>query len=244
MQFESSILDGNGFLRYKVTSEFHLKTVYDFDGVISVSEIMTFDLLPNGELLILLEATLLNVKKLKRSGPEVCQNSLKKMMLDPDLADFKIVCEGTSFPCNKSIMSNQSDVWKTLFSSEKWRENKDNSIKIQDFDSNTVSNMITFIYLAELPGNEKCTVDLLRLADMYAIKSLSDFCEAELLGELTPDNCIEILSVANLLDKEPLKNAALVCVAENFRELRSTEEWKQLIAPDAAILNKILAILN
>jgi hypothetical protein len=224
--------------------EIRLVCVFYYDPVISVSENMTNNLLPNGELLIRLKATLLDVKKLKRSGPEVLQKSLKKMMLDPDLADFKIVCEDKSFPCHKNILANQSEVWKTMFSSENWRENKDNSLEIQDFDSKTVSSMINFIYLAELPENEKCTTELLRLADMYAIKSLSDFCEDEILGELKPDNCIEILNVANLLDKETLKNAALKLVAKNFKTLFSTEKWNQLIAPDAAILNKILAILK
>jgi hypothetical protein len=165
-------------------------------------------------------------------------------MLDPNLADFKIVCEDKSFACHKSILANQSEVWKTMFSSKKWRENKDNSLKIQDFDWKTVSNMINFIYLAELPENEKCTTDLLRLADMYAIKSLSDFCEEELACDLTPDNCIEIWNYATRLEKELLKNAALEFVAKNFKSLISTENWNQLIAPDAAILNKILIILK
>ena len=165
-------------------------------------------------------------------------------MLDPDLADFKIICNDKTFACHKNVLAAYSDVWKTLFLSNKWRENKNSAIKINGFDSKTVELMINFVYQAELPENEKCTTDLLRLADMYAIADLSDFCEEELADDLSRGNCIETFHVADLLGKKALTQKALEFIADNFKVLVDTQKWNQIIAPYSTALNKIIIILK
>ncbi len=120
-------------------------------------------LLPGGCLHIQCDFTIFySGKVLKQIVPvKSCQDtidqSMERLLSNPVLSDFKLICGGRSFPCHKAILANKSDVLEQLVTSGNWAENKENILEIKDFHPEVVSQMLHFIYTCKIPANSKCT---------------------------------------------------------------------------------------
>ena len=81
-------------------------------------------------------------------------------MTDDTFSDFRIICGFKTFNCHQCIVGGKSDVLQKMFLSGDWAENVDETLKIEDFDAETVRAMIHFIYTAQLPPSFKCSLRL------------------------------------------------------------------------------------
>ena len=81
---------------------------------------------------------------------------------------------------------------------------------------------------------------LLLIGDKYHIQDLVTVCEHELTKNLTLENAIETLKVADLTGAKHLKDQASVFIFANIKALRGTPKWKEVIQPDPELLSAIL----
>lgn len=81
-----------------------------------------------------------------------------------------------------------------------------------------------------LPGCSKqlidCSLDMLRVADKYGVKYLSETCENYVVSALTPDSSAKILVMASKLENKRSKQKVLEYIAgrpEEFFDVRGFE---------------------
>jgi hypothetical protein len=120
--------------------------------------------LPDGHLNICCEFTIIHsdlVSSISKSSPEtstdIWRQSMEKLLTDPTLSDFKVVCGEETIACHRSILATKSDVFGQMFSSGKWAETQKKCYKIEDFEPEVVKQMIRYVYTSELPGLGKCS---------------------------------------------------------------------------------------
>ena len=106
--------------------------------------------------------------------------AMDKLLTSEIFSDFSFVCQDQVFPCHRNIIANRSEVLEKMMLSQNWTENEDKTLKIEDFEPETVKMMIHFIYTQQLPEGSKCDLSLLLIADKYDLKDLVKFCEEEL----------------------------------------------------------------
>merc|ERR1711874_608296 len=99
------------------------------------------------------------------------------------------------------------------------REKATGKIDIFDVDSDTVLDMLTFIYSGKLKDLEHKAERLLPAAEKYLIKRLKKKCEECLCKSLTVDNCLEYLVDADRYNAGHLKPLVIKFVVDNCREL-------------------------
>merc|ERR1719187_623149 len=69
------------------------------------------------------------------------------LFMEKEWSDIKLVCDGKTFQCHKSVLSCQSDVFKAMFKSgTKMVESETGQVKIEDVKAETLETMIYFIY--------------------------------------------------------------------------------------------------
>ena len=69
---------------------------------------------------------------------------MEKLLEEETLTDFNIICGLDLFPCHKSILANQSDVFAAVMNSNSWEENKSNKYPIEGHNPKVVKQMINF----------------------------------------------------------------------------------------------------
>ena len=72
----------------------------------------------------------------------------EKMFLKDDFSDVKIICNGKTFPCHKVILSNQSEVFKSMLSNGcgSMIEASTGEIKIKDISADVMESLLCFLY--------------------------------------------------------------------------------------------------
>ncbi len=131
--------------------------------------------------------------------------------------NFAFICEGKVFPAFKEDMIEQSTVFERMLKSLNWKETKEEQMLIEDFDSDTVENLVYFLNFKRLARNSKCCIfQLLLIADKYDISVLYKLCQAELAIHLDHNNCFQILDFAVFIQERKLQEACLCFILEDW----------------------------
>merc|ERR1712142_797286 len=146
---------------------------------------------------------------------------LMDLLNSGDLADVDVVCSGRIFACHKAILGAKSPFFKAAFV-HNMKEKATGKINIDGIDSDTVQDMLTYIYGGKIDNIEEKSAKLLAAADQYDIQPLKKKCEELLCKSLNISNCLEYLILADIL-----KALAIKFVVENNREVVTQENWKE-----------------
>jgi hypothetical protein len=127
------------------------------------------------------------------------------------------------------ILSARRDVFAAMFKTD-MKEAKTGKVVIKDIQPEIFKELLHFIYSGRTKDSltEETAQPLIIAADKYDIKSLKKEGVRYLLTQIRADNAIELLIWGHLHSAEKLKNAALNFVAENFKTIFETDEWREL----------------
>ena len=154
--------------------------------------------------------------------------------------DLKVNCQGTMFDCHRLVLSCQSEVFCTMFSSRKWQmlESKTGEVKIQDVKPEVMETLIYFIYHDAIQDETKINCELLIAADKYNILGLLDVCAGYLEANLTYENGLDIMISAYLTNQKSLFAAASSFVCENKGVLIKSDFWNSMLASNPELIGK------
>ena len=115
-----------------------------------------------------------------------------------------------------------------MFTSTNFKEEKENSSEMVDFDKETVENFLEYIYDKENLDLDDFTPQLLLIAEKYNVKELLEECEQALRRSLDSENIFEILKVAFLVNQKFLMETVREFLFENPSNF-IRNEWTQLV---------------
>ncbi|XP_045761723.1 BTB/POZ domain-containing protein 8-like [Maniola jurtina] len=164
-------------------------------------------------------------------------HDLRALLHDPFGADFVIEsAEGEKFKVHKTFLSAHSEVFKAMLK-ENTAESQNSYMKMVDVNKDDLKFIIEYIYTGTIEDLEGSNFfNLLMLADRYNLQGLRELSECALASQITLDNVIETLAVADLYNAENLKIAALKYIKCNnvaihnimFEELNSAELIREI----------------
>lgn len=117
-----------------------------------------------------------------------------------DFNDFTFVCsDGKELRANKAILSVSSSVMKKMFESP-MIESKKMTAVLDDIDSDTMIAVLRFIYCGKAENIDRLAPKMLYCAEKYNLKELKEFCLKFLLKNVSKDNVIEYITLADRYD--------------------------------------------
>lgn len=85
-------------------------------------------------------------------------------------------------------------------------ESESSKVVVEDVDSETMLELLRFIYCRKVNEISKVDDKLLIAANKYGIDELIPLCVSSLMDNLNIDNIMETLTLADLLDQGHLKS--------------------------------------
>merc|ERR1719290_81 len=143
-----------------------------------------------------------------------------------ELADVEVVVDSRVFRCHKAILGARSPVLKAAFV-HNMVEKATGKINIDGIESNTVEDMLKYIYGGKIENLEDKATKLLAAADQYDLKLLKKKCEELLCKSLNISNCLDYLILADMHSTDILKPLVIRFVVENSREVVTQDNWKE-----------------
>jgi len=165
-------------------------------------------------------------------------------------SDVKIVCSDGTLDCHSSILATRSPVFKAMFS-HPTKESESRTIEMTDIDKSTCYKLLTFMYTGtlrtgitedEATSDEGLDVDinLLVAADKYNVQDLKELCEMYLNVDITLENAIPMLIIADRHSSNKLKENVKNFIVANSTELMQIPNWKKDLESHPHLMSDIL----
>ncbi|KAG5670898.1 hypothetical protein PVAND_001129 [Polypedilum vanderplanki] len=164
-----------------------------------------------------------NKKNSKRDG---AKNHLKSMFESGNDADITIMSEGKELKVHNFILK-RSEVFSKMFSGE-MKESRNRIVVIEDIKHEVIVEMCRYLYYDEIPKIKSLALPLLVAASKYLIDDLVEECEDFLMTNITLDNYHEVIVIADQLNKEKLREAAIDYIITNCKSIFPSTAWKEL----------------
>ncbi|GBN89299.1 TD and POZ domain-containing protein 1 [Araneus ventricosus] len=169
-----------------------------------------------------------NLKENHAKCSTTLMDDLTSLFNEGILYDTKLKTATETFPAHTLVLSARSSVFKSMFSTD-MKEKTNNCVDIDDLDSDTVRQMLSFMYSDTLDDpNYESAKSLYFAADKYNIVSLKLRCSSFLKQNLLQSNCCEVLLLADKHQDNDLKNAVQDYIVENDKVVLFSDEWKNL----------------
>ncbi|KAL7298422.1 hypothetical protein TKK_0008213 [Trichogramma kaykai] len=153
------------------------------------------------------------------------------IFLDEGLSDVKLLtASGKEIPAHKVVLAAASPVFKAMFVRRDTLENKCQSVDVVDVSHVAAVEMLRYIYRGSVETQEfSATAELLAAADKYQLEELRNKCENVLCANLTAENAIEALQIADAYNAKHLKKEAVDFIKRNVNESLDHDEISDMI---------------
>ena len=175
---------------------------------------------------------------LKSGLPHTCcplPYDIGQLLETQKFSDVELKVNKETFHAHKLILAARSPVFAAMFEHE-MLEKAEGFVDIVDTDENVFKEMLTYIYTEEIPNLKHSVLDLLPVADKYQLDHLKAACATYLLKNLTMENILNVLILANRHCLTQLKAEAIAFVNTHKKEVIATDGYKLLATSDPHLI--------
>jgi leucine-zipper-like transcriptional regulator 1 len=121
----------------------------------------------------------------------------RKLLEKSEGSDFTIITsDNKELKAHKLILRAQSEYFKRMLANE-WKENLENELHINDFDSTIIETLLVFMYCGGNKEEENVdTIKLFEASKRYEVKGLPEICVGYMKDSLSKLNVLKIVQVA------------------------------------------------
>jgi hypothetical protein len=181
--------------------------------------------------------------------PNDLNNSITEMPMllsDLDFTDAKIICEGQTFKCHKTILALKSNVFQTMLYMTEFSEKISGTIHIEDFNAKTMNTMLKYMYQNKITYKEATDLNLIVAANKYNIVDLVLKCEKIISLTMSMTNILDVLAVSYYLPTMILYEKAISFFSQRMgkKEALQGPKWKKLKTDTPGLVLKIYEICS
>uniref|UniRef100_A0A4W3J0H9 Kelch repeat and BTB (POZ) domain containing 2 n=1 Tax=Callorhinchus milii TaxID=7868 RepID=A0A4W3J0H9_CALMI len=143
------------------------------------------------------------------------------------LTDIVLIAESTEFPCHKMVLATCSSYFRAMFMSG-LSESKQTHVHLQNVDAPTLQIIIRYAYTGNLAINDKTVEQLYETSSFLQVENVLHRCREYLIKKINAENCVRLLSFADLYSCEELKASAKRMVEHKFTAVYHQEAFLQL----------------
>ena len=166
-----------------------------------------------------------------------------KLFGDKEFADLKLVCKEKTLNCHKAVISCQSEVFKNMIKNKSLIEKPAEVMEIEEIDMNSDSmeQLVFYLYHTKIKDTKKINIDLLMAADKYMVRGLLDLCVKHLKSNLTLENVLDVLVMAERTNQKSLFDSASRFVRTNSGKLKKTNAYNEMFEKDPKFIGCVLS---
>ena len=153
---------------------------------------------------------------------------LKQLFQSKSQSDIIIHVNEKKFKAHKLILSTRSPVFLAMFE-KNHTEKKTNTLKIEGIEPTVFAEVLRFIYTDEVENLDELAAELLAAAERYMLDLIKAKCEESLAGNITTENCAELLLLADLHSANGLKKFVLDFIRLRAGLVFATTNWQEFM---------------
>ncbi|MBT0716575.1 Kelch repeat and BTB domain-containing protein 1 [Dolichomitus sp. PSUC_FEM 10030005] len=155
----------------------------------------------------------------------LCEN-IHNWWLSFEFSDVLIITKTALLPAHRVILASASRVFRTMLQSC-YVEGNTGRIRIEEFATNAVKDMLRYIYNHELLHLDNLSMCIFGLANMYELRGLCDICERYIISNIDTNNACDVYSLATLYNAQNMRQVAAQYIKSHIQRVRLTETYQR-----------------
>lgn len=166
--------------------------------------------------------------------PEMPSNLLAQLNVlrqERILTDVLLCTEQQEMPCHRNVLVSSSPYFRAMFCSN-FLESSQTRVNLRGISSHVLAGVLDYVYTGCITITMDVVLPLMQAASMLHYAGLFEACSAFLREQLSPDNCLSMIRLSEILHCESLREKAKEMAARCFSDVAASEDFRELSLPE------------
>ncbi|XP_044863366.1 kelch-like protein 38 isoform X2 [Mauremys mutica] len=145
------------------------------------------------------------------------------------LTDVTLCTSEFEIPCHRNVLAASSPYFKAMFCNN-FKESCQAKVDLKGIDSNILYQIVLYVYTGEILITPENVLYLMEATSMLQYIKLFQACSLYLQDQLTPENCLSMIRLSEILNCQNLNKKAKEMALKYFPEVACSEDLKELCA--------------
>lgn len=169
--------------------------------------------------------TVFHYKDREQSSSLLLQlNTLRQQNI---LTDVSLCSDNTEIPCHRNVLVSSSPYFRAMFCSN-FLERQQSKITLQGVTSAILSSIIDYVYTGLISISVDVVLPLMQAASMLQYGRLFEACSGFLQRQLSPDNCLSMIRLSEIMCCDSLRDKAKEMAMSSFSDVSASEDLREL----------------
>ncbi|KAL0963325.1 hypothetical protein UPYG_G00304680 [Umbra pygmaea] len=156
---------------------------------------------------------------------------LNLLRLDQVLTDVLLCADNTEIPCHRAVLASSSPYFTAMFCRH-FRESQQDKVGLKGISSSILSAIVDYVYTGTISISLDIVLPLMQAASMLQYARLFEACSYFLQEQLSPDNCLSMIRLSEILHCRSLKDKAREMAVQNFSDVSASEDLCEMSLPE------------
>ncbi|XP_058502795.1 kelch-like protein 38 [Solea solea] len=147
------------------------------------------------------------------------------------LTDVLLCSENAEIPCHRNVLVSSSPYFRAMFC-HNFRERQLTKVDLKDISSTILRNIIDYIYTGLISISIDIVLPLMQAASMFQYGRLFEACSHFLQDQMSPDNCLSMIRLSEIMNCSSLQNKAKEMAMQSFSDVSVSEDLCELSLPE------------
>lgn len=147
------------------------------------------------------------------------------------LTDVSLCSDDTEIPCHRNVLVSSSPYFRAMFCSN-FLERQQAKIYLKGIASSVLSSIIDYVYTGVISISIDVVLPLMQAASMLQYGRLFEACSGFLQEQLSPDNCLSMIRLSEILNCNSLRAKAKEMAVRSFSDVSASEDLRELSLPE------------
>ncbi|XP_066547092.1 kelch-like protein 38 isoform X1 [Amia ocellicauda] len=158
-------------------------------------------------------------------------SELNRLRQERILTDVFLCSEYEEIPCHRNVLASSSPYFRAMFCSN-FKESQQDKIDLRGITSNVLSLIVDFVYTGNITIKMDLVLPLMQGASLLHYPRLFEACSSFLQEQLSPENCLSMIRLSEILDCESLRKKAKEMAVRSFSDVAASEDFQELSLPE------------
>lgn len=147
------------------------------------------------------------------------------------LTDVLLCSDNTEIPCHRNVLVSSSPYFRAMFC-HNFKEQQQTRINLKGVTSAVLSRIIDYVYTGLASISMDIVLPLMQAASMLQYVRLFEACSTFLQEQLSPDNCLSMIRLSEIMSCSSLRCRAKDMALRSFSDVSMSEDLCELSLPE------------
>ncbi|XP_023266343.1 kelch-like protein 38 isoform X1 [Seriola lalandi dorsalis] len=152
---------------------------------------------------------------------------LNRLRQEKILTDVLLCSDNTEIPCHRNVLVSSSPYFRAMFCNN-FIERQKTKIDLKGITSTILSSIIDYVYTGLVIISMDIVLPLMQAASMLQYGRLFEACSGFLQDQLSPENCLSMIRLSEIMNCNSLKDKAKEMAMKSFSDVSASEDLCEL----------------